>query len=99
MRKSLLILGSIVFGSLVNVNAQNLLAIPETIEHNDRINESHELYADMINPRQIASADKVLNNEDRKKKLSTPHITLPEGVKKQFEKLQAKELKGSGQSE
>ena len=31
MKKSLLILGSIVFGSLVNVNAQNLLAIPDTL--------------------------------------------------------------------
>ncbi len=31
MKKSLLILGSIVFGLLVNVNAQNLLAIPDTL--------------------------------------------------------------------
>ena len=61
----------------------------KTIESNDGINTNHELYPDMQNPTQAMAPVK-------SKKIEVPPI--PEGVKKLYDKLQAKEDKGSGKS-
>jgi hypothetical protein len=65
----------------------------KTIESNDNINTSHELYEDMENPKQkeekMGKIDKELRNAS---------LNLPPNIKEAYEKLQSKELKGSGGS-